>query len=316
MPLVSVLMPMRNARPFVREAVRSVLSQAIGEVEVELLVLDDGSTDGSADVVRDVGGDRVRLLSGPAGGIAVALNRLLSDARGDYAARCDADDLYPPNRLARQVAFLQARPDFIAACGSFSMLTHDGRPVADMATGAVAEEITAELRAGRTRTHLGTFLIRSPALRAAGGFRPYFRSAEDLDLQLRLGEAGRVWYDPAPAYAYRLHDASVTHRQATTARRYFEHAAREFQRQRLTSGTDDLQRGTPPPAPDDAAGASSPAADHVQRLLVSASWREHRGGDKRRALATGWRAAAARPTRFGAWKNLVALALKPAPRRP
>src|SRR3954464_297408 len=209
MPQVSVIIPVRNARPYVEAAVQSVFAQA--GVDLEVVVVDDGSTDGSAALVRDLADRRIRIIPGPRQGISAAMNAGLAAARAEYVCRCDADDLYPPGRLVRQAAWLAEHPDFAAVCGSFSTIAAAGWPVADLYCGAKAEEVTEELRAGKTRTHLCTYLARTEAVRKAGGFRPWFVTAEDIDLQLRLGGVGRVWYDPEKAYAYRLHDASITH---------------------------------------------------------------------------------------------------------
>ena len=110
---VSVIVPTRNARAYVADAVRSVLDQP--GVELEVIVIDDGSTDGSADVVRALNDPRVRIIPGPRAGISAAMNAGIEAARGQYLARCDADDLYPRGRLTRQLAWLAANPDVEAS---------------------------------------------------------------------------------------------------------------------------------------------------------------------------------------------------------
>src|SRR6476646_4841074 len=143
MALVSVLIPMRNAQSFVAAALQSVIAQR--NVELEVIVIDDGSTDRSAQIVQQINDPRVRIVKGPQRGIAAAFNTGLSVARGGIVARCDADDLYPPDRLAWQVRFLEEHPDFGAVCGSFSTVTESGAAVADHHDEKKAEEITAEL---------------------------------------------------------------------------------------------------------------------------------------------------------------------------
>src|SRR5689334_7451045 len=113
MQLVSVVMPMRNAQRFVVESLRSLLAQAgQGETfELDVVVVDDGSTDRSADVVRALNDPRVRIVPGPQRGISAAFNAGLAAARGQILARCDADDLYPPDRLDWQVRWLADRSE-------------------------------------------------------------------------------------------------------------------------------------------------------------------------------------------------------------
>ncbi len=116
-PRVSVVMAVHNGERYVAEAIRSILAQGYGDLE--LLVVDDGSTDGSAAIVQAIGDARVRLISNGSNlGLARSLNRGVSEARGELVARLDADDVAEPERLARQVAFMDARPD-VALVGSW-----------------------------------------------------------------------------------------------------------------------------------------------------------------------------------------------------
>lgn len=308
MKRVSVLMPMRDAQRYVRAALASVLSQA--DVDLEVVVIDDGSTDNSADIVRQLGDPRVRMIAGPCGGISVALNRGLEIAKGEYIARCDADDLYPEGRLAWQVKFLDEHPEYGAVCGGFSTMTHKGQRVADLFSGTTAGEITDELRGGKNRTHLGTFLVRAATYQQVEGFRPYFVTAEDIDLQLRLAEQARVWFEPKPSYVYRLHDASITHVQSDAARVFYERTARHFQQQRQAGAGDDLQRNCPPLPPEALVSPPSKASAQIQAMLIGSSWREHRAGEKMASLRTGLRAALVRPISYSGWRNLAALLLK------
>jgi len=315
MPLITVIIPMKNAEPYVREAVASVLSQA--GVELDVVVVDDGSTDRSAEIVRAIGDPRVRIVPGPRQGIAAAFNAGLAAARGVYIARCDADDLYPPDRLGWQVAWLDGHPEFVAVCGAFAPMNEKGRIVTERIVGD-AGEVTEELRNGIGRSHWCSYAMRTDVLREIGGCRTFFTMSEDADLQYRLAEAGRVWYEPRVSYLYRLHDASITHSRRETERLFFQRVALEFQQQRRATGLDDLQRGHPPQVPvtadDDGTVASAPtrSAYHIQGLLLGDAWGQHRAGRKGRALWTGLKACFASPTRIGAWKGLAALALKPA----
>jgi len=206
MPLVSVIIPMRNAEPYVRAALESVLAQR--DVDLEVIVIDDGSTDRSAAIVRDMDDRRIRVLPGPQKGISAAFNAGLADAKGEFLARCDADDLYPPDRLAWQLEYLRAHADFGAVSGSFSTMTHRGKVIAEAKPQAAGSDVTEELRSSRGRSHVCAYLFRTELLKRLGGCREFFVTAEDVDLQLRLSEITRIWHDPRPAYLYRLHDAS------------------------------------------------------------------------------------------------------------
>ena len=306
-PLVSVLMPMRDAERYVRAALESVLAEA--EIPLEVIVIDDGSRDDSAKIAASLRDGRINLIQGPVQGIAAAFNAGLEQVRGEFVMRCDADDRYASGRITHQVEWLRSHPEYGAVCGSFSTVDDRGRLLSSLETGDGDSEITDELREGKTRTHLCTFAIRARALRELGGCRPYFVTAEDLDLQLRLAEVARVWYQARPAYEYRLHGASVTHNQANAQVDFFESMARKFAAQRRETSMDDLQRGCPP-APPPSVGRSLSSAVHQQGMLLGQAWREHGQGQKWQAIRTGWRACWARPSDLQTWRSLVALLLR------
>lgn len=308
-PSVSVIMPMRNAERFVAESVRSILSQSLNDLE--LVVIDDGSTDRSAAIIEEMADARVRVLAGPCSGIAGALNTGLKAARGRCVARCDADDLFPADRLAWQVKWMDEHPDYGAVCGSFSTMDWNGRHVRDLECGAESGDITDELASGETRTHLGTFAIRREVLEELGGFRPFFEVSEDIDLQMRLPGRCRVWYEPRCSYVYRLHESSIMHSRQAIVREWYETMARQFAHQRASVGQDDLELGRSPKAPMGAASTALSARQQVQDMLVGKSWDERFRGRYFKSIGTGLRACMVRPSRLGAWRSLAALVLKP-----
>ncbi len=307
-PDVSILMPMRNAERFVEAALLSILAQ--GPSNFEILVIDDGSTDRSPAIVKKMGEASVRMIDGPKAGISACMNAGLTAARGPLIARCDADDLYPAGRLAFQLAWLKDHADFAGVCGAFDTITPAGKQAAQLKFSQRAEEVTQELLAGIARTHLCTYLIRASALKEIGGFRRWFTTAEDIDLQFRLAEVGRIHFDPTIAYHYRLHDQSITHQQAASQRAFFESCARSFLLDRQATGQDALARGLPPPVPPDDDAPRQSSSEHLQKILLGSAWGYHGKGEKCRALTTGLRACFHRPSNFSAWKSLLALGIR------
>ena len=315
--LVSVIIPVRNAGSYIRATLTRILAEA---QPLEIIVVDDGSSDDSMDQVRLFRDQRVRTVAGPGKGIAASMNAGLAHARGTILMRCDADDLYIPGRIAEQVLWLQRHADYEAVCGAFGTIDAKGALVADLLPriGLRPEEITDEIRDGQLRTHLCTYAIRASLVRRAGDFRCYFETAEDLDYQFRLAELGRIYYAPKTWYLWRLHARSATHSGAER-RIFFERTAREFQQQRASlAGADALQRGAPPtpPAAGPAESGLRSAQDHVQGMLLARAWLEHGGGEKARALSTGFRAIKERPYGLAVWKSVAALAIKPTRKHP
>jgi glycosyltransferase involved in cell wall biosynthesis len=305
---VSIIIPMRNAEDYVAQALNSILSET--QVSLEVVVVDDGSTDGSRRVVESVADSRVRVVSGTQQGISAALNVGLRHAAGEVIMRCDADDLYPASRIRAQMQWLADHPAYGAVCGQFDTIDSLGRSVSRLLRShATFADINSELSDGITRTHLCTFAIRREFTERLGGFRTYFETAEDIDFSLRLGNICRVAYLPEVFYFYRLHDSSITHTQKSSRRIFFEQTARDFQLQRAHRGTDDLDSGTPPSAPENTLGNSNLANDHVYGMLVGQAWSDIKNGQRIQALGLMLRALKIRPFNWDAWKHFFKLAL-------
>ena len=183
-PLVSALMIVRNRADLLESAAASILAQT-GPV-LELLIVDDGSADGSVAVAQRLAAAdrRVRVLPSQRLGIPATRNRGLAAARGEFLAICDSDDLSRQGRFAAQVAALTARPD-LAGVGARINCFRD-----DPAHGYVPRWRWG-LRQGRGPFAFPSAMLRTAAVRAVGGFDEEFAIVEDLDLCYRL--AGRGW---------------------------------------------------------------------------------------------------------------------------
>lgn len=117
MPKVTVLMPVYNGESFLREAIDSILAQTYSDFE--FLIVDDGSTDGSNSIIQSYYDKRITVLKNADRlKLSGALNRGIDEAQGKYIARMDADDIALPDRLAKQVAYLDAHPD-VGICGAW-----------------------------------------------------------------------------------------------------------------------------------------------------------------------------------------------------
>jgi glycosyltransferase involved in cell wall biosynthesis len=210
--LVSVVVPARDAAAFLSTAIDSVLAQTYADLE--LLVVDDGSTDGTADVVRGYSDDRVRLLSGAGEGPGAARNIALEAGRGEYVAFLDADDYWLPAKLERQVRVLEADGS-VAAVGTFmryEALT-TGRQVGVTGT-AVGPEEQRRLQAGHNLPFpLSSLVTRKVLLEEVGGLDEGLAVAGDLDLMARLARSGTFVSVEEVLGVYRVHRASISHRQ-------------------------------------------------------------------------------------------------------
>lgn len=206
-PKVTVLMPVYNGELFVREAIESILGQTFRDIE--LLVIDDGSRDKSADIVSSFSDDRIRFeKNGKNLGLIETLNKGLSLARGDYIARMDADDIAEPDRLATQVAFLDANPG-IALTGSWIRVFGGGLRYIDRYP-LTHEEIKAQLFFSNALAH-PTVLFRRAAFTEAGlSYEERYKHVEDYGLWVKATRVLRFANVPEPLLRYRVHGSSVS----------------------------------------------------------------------------------------------------------
>ena len=194
-PAVSVIMPAYNALPHLRAAVESVLNQTFGDFE--FLIVNDASTDGTGEALNEYAAadPRVRVLDRGKVGYTAALNLMAAEARGEFLARMDADDVCRPGRLEKQVAFLRANPDCVLTGAAVRLIDDDGDPLWVMRRAEEHEEILAGLLHEPSRSgHVvhPTVLVRAEALGRAGRYDPAEEPAEDLALWFRLADVGRL----------------------------------------------------------------------------------------------------------------------------
>ena len=209
-PAISVILPVYNVEAYVREAVESILAQTF--MDFELIIINDGSTDGSGAILRELAprDARIVLVEQPNGGLVSALNEGIKRARADLIARMDADDVAMPERFALQHAHMVQEPE-LAVLGSFirnmdkegNIIRLDRYPLTPKATARHVEK-------GCPVAH-ATVMMRRDAVLKAGGYRKAFRHAEDYDLWLRISDLGYSFANlPQPLYNRRWHGANVS----------------------------------------------------------------------------------------------------------
>lgn len=230
-PLVSVVTATWNAADYLREAIESALAQSYRPLEI--VVVDDGSTDHTAEVCASFG-DRIRYIYQPkddkAG--ATAHVRALREARGDYLAGLDHDDRWLPDKIARQVACLQARPEAGVVFTRFRLIDGAGRDKgpSDL-IGPSGEVFHTLLRANRYCYSSGLY---PRAVLDAVGHHDIEAGIGDWDLWLRIARHYRVAMLDEELTEYRVHDANYSvdrHAMAESLRRVLEN-----QRGRLHPG--------------------------------------------------------------------------------
>lgn len=236
-PAVSVLMPVRDGERFIAEAVESVLSGTFADLE--LLVLDDGSSDSTPQILERLAGADPRLIvhrRDPGRNLAEVLNAVAQLSRAPLLARLDADDVSLSDRLQLQTEFLTAHPEVALLGGQALLIDEGGREFgrAEYPTGNA--ELQVALRERNPFVH-SAVAMRRQAFEAVGGYRTEFDHAEDLDLWLRLATGREIANLPDPVVKYRMHGAQQTLRKQDE-QALFSIAARSSARARAAGEPD------------------------------------------------------------------------------
>jgi glycosyltransferase involved in cell wall biosynthesis len=212
-PAISVIMPVRNGAKWLAEAVASMRAQDFRDFE--FLIIDDGSDDGTAALLSGFAAadPRVRLLRQAPQGIVAALNSAIAAARAPYLARLDADDRARPDRLGKQLAFMEAHPE-IGLVGTFAeRIDAAGNVVGRLAPPTDPTRLARVLARTNPFVH-SSVMMRTALVRRIGGYRAAFRAAEDYDLWQRLAETGRIANLADYLTQYRWHSTNLSRRDA------------------------------------------------------------------------------------------------------
>lgn len=185
-PLVSAVVATYNRADLVAQTLDSILAQSYSDLEV--IVVDDGSTDGTGEMIRERYGDRVRYVHQDNAGPSAARNWGIEQARGEYIAFLDDDDLWLPTKIEEQVAALERAPDCVVCYARCEVLGDDGAGTGEVFAvsdeGRSGDVFSLVLR--RTAMLLPTVMVRRATLHEVGLFDPALIIGEDTDLFLRL----------------------------------------------------------------------------------------------------------------------------------
>jgi glycosyltransferase involved in cell wall biosynthesis len=220
MTLVTAAITAYNRAGYLPEAVASAEAQGLDGMEI--LVVDDGSTDDTPRVIEELG-DRVRAVRRENGGRSAARNTAIEHARGEYVAFLDSDDRWLPGKLERQLAAFRARPELGMVHGHVEVIDADGNVMPEMSAWhqrlfeeAHAKPPTYARYAFDCRCFSTTVLIPRALLERLGGYDPALL-LDDYDLYLRLAlEAPIEFLHGAPLAQYRHHTGQMTGEELTT----------------------------------------------------------------------------------------------------
>jgi glycosyltransferase involved in cell wall biosynthesis len=300
MVTVSVLMPVLNGETYLSAAVESILGQTFGDFEY--LVLDDGSTDSTLDILRTYAAQdqRMRVISRGNEGLVASLNELLGHARGQFIARMDADDISLPHRFSRQVQFLQEDADVVCVGGSVEVIDDKGRLLTTFRYPKFDEEIQGRNLSGNASICHPSAMMRRDAVIRIEGYDGDFFLAEDLDLWLRLGEIGKLANLDDVILRYRFHSTSLSEQGSVTQ---LEVARAACERAWQRRGIQGVFSGLP--------WRPGPGRASRHEHLVKCGWWAWQSGQRRTAAVYALRAVGEWPTHRGGWVLLACTLCRP-----
>ena len=183
-PIVTVLMPVYNGSKYLDDAIKSILNQTFQNLE--FVIIDDGSTDDSLNIIKSYNDNRIRLIENKANqGQSKTLNKGINLARGTYIARVDQDDISRSDRLEKQLEFMEKNSD-IDVCGSWVELMGKQSDVLNLETRS--EEIKISLLTNQNLAHPAVMIRKSTLIKHNLDYDPKFIIANDYDLWVRMFE--------------------------------------------------------------------------------------------------------------------------------
>lgn len=303
-PRVSVVLPVYNEAAVVEGAIRSILSQSFESLEV--VVIDDGSTDGTSTTVEAIDDGRIRLIRNSENlGLPVALNRGIDAARGEFVARMDADDRSLPRRIERQVAAMEADDRRQVVGCWYRLIGPDGARFGPIErTHPDDVDLRDVLHRGPGIAH-GSVLIRADALATVGGYREAFTYSQDLDLWLRLGRAyGPGFLAIVEEHLYERRISPELFRKVPKQRLYGEIARTAVRKNRADEETFRVPRSFLDRVDDSDEYLRSPRVAK-SRFLQKAGNSLARAGESRRARRYLLESVFSRPWNVRSWYRLA-----------
>ena len=234
-PDISVVLPVFNGGKFLNEAISSIRNQTFRSFE--LIILNDGSTDQSIEVIKmhAAADPRIVVVDRENKGLVATLNEGVRLAKADFIARMDADDICAPHRFAKQVEYFTCYPECVAVGSRVELIDPEGLPIRLMVDGLKHEEIdTLNLQGQGLAIAHPTVMFRREAALQVEGYRIDYKHAEDVDFFLRMAEVGILANLKDVLLQYRQHSNSVGYAHALAQMQSARAAARDaLQRRRL-----------------------------------------------------------------------------------
>lgn len=208
MPLITVVIPVYNGEKTIRETIQSVFNQSLSDLE--LLVINDGSTDSTLEIASQIQDERLKVYTYPNAGLAASRNRGISLAKSEYISFIDADDLWTPDKLESQLKALQKNPEAAVVYSWTDWIDESSQLLGKGSHNTQQGEVLPQLLLNDFVANGSNCLIKMQAFREVGGFDETLTAVEDWDMWLRLAERYQFVAVPSPHILYRVTSNSMS----------------------------------------------------------------------------------------------------------
>jgi glycosyltransferase involved in cell wall biosynthesis len=296
MPRVTVILPAYNSRRFLAPAIDSILNQTFRDFE--FLIHDDGSKDDTFAMIQSYAAKdpRIKATTSANQGVSATRNGMIAAAKGDFIAIMDHDDIATPQRLALQVAFLDANPNHAMVGGQVEWMDEEGLTIAPLSLPQDSDEIERNLLEGHCRIAHAAVMVRASVLRQVGGYDSSFPVADDYELWLRVSEVGKIANLPQLLLRYRIVANGLS------GSRYLE----QHQDTRRACLAARRRRGLPPESDP----IEQPPVSETYQNWTQLGWVAWKAGNRPGWQRYALRAIKEQPLSKDAWKLLVFGALR------
>ncbi len=213
-PTLSIIMPVYNAEAYLREAVESILAQSF--TDFELIIVEDGSTDNSLDVINSFTDSRIQVLYNNGNqGIVYTRNRGMAAARGRYIAPFDADDIAHPEKFTKQIQFLEENPGYGLLGTWAKLIDKNGKRLRKKWKVNAPPERIPPILLFRNYFVQSSVVLRREAI-PPGGYEKGFDAVEDYRMWTQIASKWKVWNYPEYLVKYRIHEQGISIREANT----------------------------------------------------------------------------------------------------
>ncbi len=208
-PKVSVIMSVYNCEKYIKESIDSILSQNFSDFE--FIIINDGSTDRSKEILESYKDERIRLFNNQNKGLTKSLNEAIGYSRGEYIARMDADDISLPKRFEKQINFLESNLDYVM-CGTWAeFIDEEGVYLRDYERPVTDSEIKKEILFHNPFIH-PSMMIRKSVFSTVGNYKVSFKHIEDYELWSRIVFKYKTANIPEKLFKYRIHKKQITNK--------------------------------------------------------------------------------------------------------